>query len=284
MSELTFDGALDELIGMALAEDLGDRGDVTSKATIPSGQQGSARMLVKSAGVIAGLQVVEQVFARVDPDVQITWHVQDGAHVEPKTVIAELYGAVRSLLTGERTALNFIQRMSGIATLTAQYVAAVEGTQAKILDTRKTLPGWRLLEKYAVRMGGGVNHRIGLYDMVLIKDNHVDAAGGAREAVEAARASAETAGLKIELEVRSLAELRDALMLNVDRIMLDNMDEATMREAVQITNGRVPLEASGNMALQRVRAVAHTGVDYISVGALTHSAPALDISMKIVKG
>jgi nicotinate-nucleotide pyrophosphorylase (carboxylating) len=284
LSELTFDGALDELIAMALAEDLGDRGDVTSKATIPCGQQGSARMLVKSAGVIAGVQVVERVFARVDPEVRIIWYVQDGAHVEPKTVIAELWGAVRSLLTGERTALNFIQRMSGIATLTAQYVAAVEGTQAKVLDTRKTLPGWRLLEKYAVRMGGGVNHRIGLYDMVLIKDNHVDAAGGAREAVEAARASVETAGLKIELEVRSLAELREALTLNVDRIMLDNMDEATMREAVQITNGRVPLEASGNMALQRVRAVAHTGVDFISVGALTHSAPALDISMKIGKG
>jgi nicotinate-nucleotide pyrophosphorylase (carboxylating) len=280
--EISFESALEQLITLALAEDLGDRGDVTSQVTISADQVGSARMLVKSAGVIAGTAAVDAVFARVDPRVAITWHVLDGARVEPNTVIADVRGAVRSLLTGERTALNFIQRMSGIATLTAQFVAAIDGTQAKILDTRKTLPGWRMLEKYAVRAGGGCNHRIGLFDMVLIKDNHVDAAGGITQAVRAARSSPDAAGLEIEVEVRSFDELREALTLQVDRIMLDNMDEAQMREAVAITAGRVPLEASGNMALQRVRVVAHTGVDFISVGALTHSAPALDISMKIV--
>lgn len=268
---------------MALAEDLGERGDVTSIATIPVDQQAVARITAKSPGVIAGLPLVNAVFRQVDPQVLIQLHVEDGAHVVPKVVVAELSGSTRSLLTGERTVLNFLQRLSGIATLTAQFVAAVYGTQARILDTRKTTPGWRSLEKYAVRMGGAVNHRLGLYDMVMIKDNHIDAAGGITQAVAAVRASSLADGLAIEVEVRTLHELREALSLNVDRIMLDNMDEAMMREAVAITAGKTPLEASGNMSLGRVRAVAETGVDYISVGALTHSAPALDLSMKIVE-
>ena len=201
----------------------------------------------------------------------------------PPVTVAEVDGPLRAILAGERTALNFLGRLSGIATLTAQFAAAVYGTKARILDTRKTTPSWRSLEKYAVRMGGGVNHRIGLYDMVMIKDNHIDAAGGITQAVNAVRGSGLSDGLAIEVEVRTLDELREALSLNVERIMLDNMDEAMMREAVAITAGRTPLEASGNMSLDRVRAVAETGVDFISVGALTHSAPALDLSMKIVE-
>jgi nicotinate-nucleotide pyrophosphorylase (carboxylating) len=274
---------IDQLIRMALEEDLSDRGDVTSLATIPPAVKSVARIIAKAPGVIAGLPVVQAVFRHVDPSVFIQTHVQDGAHVVPKMVIAELMGDARSLLTGERTALNFLQRLSGIATLTAQYVAAASGTQTVILDTRKTTPGWRALEKYAVRMGGGSNHRIGLYDMVMIKDNHIDAAGGIAAAVRAVRADERATGLAIEVEVRTLAELREALELRVDRIMLDNMDEATMREAVQIAAGQTPLEASGNMTLERIRPVAETGVDFISVGALTHSARALDLSMKIVE-
>jgi nicotinate-nucleotide pyrophosphorylase (carboxylating) len=278
-----FGREVEQLIAMALEEDLGERGDVTSRATIPADQRAVARMIAKAPGVIAGLPLVRAVFQQVDSDVYIQTHVEDGAHVVPKMVIAEFVGSARSLLTGERTALNFLQRLSGIATLTAQFVAAASNTNTRILDTRKTTPGWRALEKYAVLMGGGVNHRIGLYDMVMIKDNHIDAAGGITAAVRAARAEPSAEGLAIEVEVRTLDELREALSLNVERIMLDNMDEATTREAVAITAGRTPLEASGNMSLARVPSVAATGVDYISVGALTHSAPALDISMKIVK-
>ncbi|MDX2140761.1 MAG: carboxylating nicotinate-nucleotide diphosphorylase [Chloroflexota bacterium] len=279
----TFTINVDSLIHLALEEDLGEHGDVTSRATLPSKQRSFARMIAKSRGVVAGLPVVRRVFEHIDPGVMISNKVQDGTLVEPGTVIAELMGEVRSLLAGERTALNFIQRLSGIASLTSRYVEAVKGTNAVILDTRKTTPGWRLLEKYAVRMGGGQNHRIGLYDMVMVKDNHIDAAGGIVQAVKSVRAEPSAAGLAIEVEVRTLNELRVALSLNVNRIMLDNMDEKMMREAVRIADGQVPLEASGNMTLERVRAVAETGVNFISVGALTHSAPSLDISMKIVK-
>ena len=273
---------VDQLIHMALAEDLGDRGDVTSLATIPVGKRAFARLMAKSHGVVAGLPVFRKVFEQIDPGVVIQFKVNDGARVQPKQIVAEIMGDTRSLLIGERTALNFAQQLSGVATLTAYFVEAVAGTKAVILDTRKTTPGWRTLEKYAVRMGGGQNHRIGLYDMVMIKDNHITAAGGITQAVNAARASKAAAGLPIEVEVKTLNELRVALSLNVDRIMLDNMDETAMKQAVTIAAGRVPLEASGNITPQRVRAVAETGVDYISVGALTHSAPALDLSMKIV--
>ena len=272
---------IEQLVQLALAEDLGDRGDVTSRATIPAEQRLQARITAKQAGVIAGLDVVDVVYRQVDPQMRVTPCVQDGTAANVGTVVCEVIGAGRSVLTGERVALNFVQRLSGIATLTAQFVAAVAGTPAVILDTRKTTPGWRILEKYAVRMGGGHNHRIGLYDMVLIKDNHIDAAGGITAAVEAVRSEPSAGDLPIEVEVETLDGLREALACKVDRILLDNMSLDQMRAAVEITAGRTPLEASGNMALDRVRAVAETGVNFISVGALTHSAPALDLSMRL---
>ncbi|MBK8028282.1 MAG: carboxylating nicotinate-nucleotide diphosphorylase [Chloroflexi bacterium] len=265
------------MVELALAEDLGDRGDVTSALSIPADTIITGRIRAKEAGVIAGLEIVRMVYAQIDPAVTVDLLLTDGTSVEVGTVICEVRGAGRSVLSGERVALNFLQHLCGVASLTAKFVAAVKGTKAVILDTRKTTPGWRLLEKYAVRMGGGQNHRIGLYDMVLIKDNHIDAAGGITAAVTAAQAAA----LPIEVEVKNLDELCEALTLKVDRILLDNMNLQQMRQAVTITAGHVPLEASGNMALDRVAAVAATGVDYISVGALTHSAPALDLSMRL---
>jgi nicotinate-nucleotide pyrophosphorylase (carboxylating) len=275
--------AAEQLIKMALAEDLGERGDITSLATIPANVRLCGHLRAKAVGVLAGLPLVEMVYRQVDPNVTVSFYAQDGERVSDGTAAAEVTGPGRSVLTGERVALNFVQRLSGIATLTARFVAAVEGTRAVILDTRKTTPGWRSLEKYAVRMGGGRNHRSGLYDMVLVKDNHIDGAGGITPAVNAARAYLPAHNTLIEVEVRTLEELREALSLGVDRILLDNMDEEQMRAAVQLAAGRVPLEASGNMSLERARAVAETGVDFISVGALTHSAPALDLSMKITR-
>lgn len=270
-----------QLVRLALAEDLGARGDITSRATIPAEQRLHAHITAKQPGVIAGLALVAAVYGEVDPQVVVTPCVADGATVAAGTVVCEVIGAGRSVLTGERVALNFLQRLSGIATLTAQFVAAVAGTRAVILDTRKTTPGWRALEKQAVRLGGGSNHRLGLYDMVLIKDNHIDAAGGIPAAVTAVRRDPDAGGLPIEVEVKNLDELRAALACHVDRIMLDNMSLEQMRAAVEVAAGQTPLEASGNMALERVRAVAETGVDFISVGALTHSAPALDLSMRL---
>ncbi|MEO8611920.1 MAG: carboxylating nicotinate-nucleotide diphosphorylase [Chloroflexota bacterium] len=279
-----FDKKLAEtLIDMALREDLGERGDVGSKATIPATTQISGRITAKADGTIAGLSLVTMVYQKIDPSVAVEFMVKDGAQIANGTVVCQVQGSGQSVLTGERTALNFLQRLSGIATLTAQFVGAVAGTKAIILDTRKTTPGWRSLEKYAVKMGGGQNHRMGLYDMVMIKDNHIDAAGSITAAVNAIRAHADTQDLLIEVEVKNLDELQEVLTLNVDRVMLDNMSDAQMREAVQMAGGLVPLEASGNMSLERVAAVAATGVDFISVGALTHSAPALDLSMRITR-
>ena len=272
---------IEHLVKLALDEDRGDRGDVTSRATIPAKQRIHARITAKQSGVIAGLDVVGEVYRQVDPQVAVTVCVSDGDHVQLGMVVCEVIGAGRSVLTGERVALNFLQHLSGIATLTACFVEAVAGTKAIILDTRKTTPGWRALEKYAVRMGGGSNHRIGLYDMVLIKDNHIDAAGGITAAVDAVRAEPSAQGLAVEVEVKDLDELREALACNIDRILLDNMSTEQMRAAAEIAVDRVPLEASGNMSLDRVRVVAETGVDFISVGALTHSAPALDLSMRL---
>lgn len=272
-----------QLVEMALREDLGERGDVTSRATLPPGVRLRGLIRAKADGVIAGLPLVQMVYRRLDPAVSVRLMGEDGMRAAAGTPVCEVTGAGESVLTGERTALNFLQRLSGIATLTAQFVQAVEGTGAVILDTRKTAPGWRSLEKYAVRMGGGHNHRAGLYDMVLIKDNHIDGAGGISPAVAAARAYPAVQDLLIEVEVRTLDELREALALNVDRIMLDNMTTDQMRQAAALAAGRVPLEASGNMSLERVRAVAEAGVDFISIGALTHSAPALDLSMKIAR-
>lgn len=278
---MQFGELVDVLVQMALAEDLGDQGDVTTRAVLPSNVQMIGQIVAKAEGVIAGLPVARSVFYQIDSDVEFEPQVADGDKVTPGTVVCTLRGSAHSLLIGERTALNFLQRLSGISTLTRKFVDAVAGTQAVILDTRKTTPGWRLLEKYAVRMGGGQNHRMGLYDAVMIKDNHIAAAGGITAAVERVRAYPAAADLPIIVEVERLSQLEEVLPLGVSQILLDNMDEATMRQAVEITAGRVPLEASGNMSLERAAAVAATGVNFISVGALTHSAPAFDLSMRL---
>ncbi len=268
--------AAQPLIKQTIEEDLGP-GDATSEAVLPADLILQGYVLAKAHGVIAGLPVVEAVFAQVDPALHFRALIQDGYQFAQGTVVAVVEGPARSILAAERIALNFLQHLSGVATLTSAFVDRVRDTNATILDTRKTLPGYRVLEKYAVRVGGGQNHRMGLYDMVLIKDNHVDAAGSITAAVERCRAT----GLPIEVEVRDLEELREALALDVDQIMLDNMSLDEMREAVRLTNGQTPLEASGGIDLETVTDIAATGVDYISVGALTHSAPALDLSMKI---
>lgn len=276
----------------ALAEDLTEyadlstlgaspaNGDITSQSTIPSGSRFSGYIRAKAGGVLAGLPVANAVFNLVDPALTLRSSAQDGGVVEKGQIMAEVRGDGRCLLAAERTALNFLGRMSGIATLTRRFVNAVRHTRAIILDTRKTAPGLRYLDKYAVRMGGGQNHRTGLFDMLLIKDNHISAAGGITQAVQHAR---QVYGDKyaIEVEVKNASELNEALKLNVNRIMLDNMDLEAMRNAVQMAAGRIPLEASGNVSLVNVRQIAETGVDFISAGTLTHSAPTLDISMKI---
>ncbi|MGQ9734650.1 MAG: carboxylating nicotinate-nucleotide diphosphorylase [Candidatus Bipolaricaulia bacterium] len=268
------------LIERALAEDLGP-GDVTTEAIIPEGALGEGVILAKAGGVLSGLPVAGEVFRRVDPEILFTPEAQDGEPVAPGELVARLSGPLRGLLTGERVALNFLCRLSGIATLTSRFVEAIAPYRAVILDTRKTTPGWRALEKYAVRCGGGRNHRMGLYDMVLIKDNHIAAAGSITAAVERARAAG--VRLPIEVEVRTLEELEEALALGVDRILLDNMDLATLREAVALSKGQAELEASGGISLENVAEVAATGVDYISIGALTHSAPALDLSLELLR-
>jgi nicotinate-nucleotide pyrophosphorylase (carboxylating) len=270
---------LDALVRRALAEDQGD-GDVTTLCTIPPEAWVTGRLLAKARGVVAGLEVVRAVFAHLDARVRLTPRVADGDLVEERTVVADITGPGRAVLGGERVALNFLQRMSGIATLTRRFVEAVRGTHAVILDTRKTAPGLRALDKWAVRLGGGQNHRMGLYDMVLIKDNHIAAVGSITLAVRRVRAG-DTRRRPIEVEVTSLAELAEALALGVDRIMLDNMSHEQMREAVRLAAGRIPLEASGGVRLETVAAIAGTGVDFISTGAITHSAPALDISLDL---
>ena len=270
--------AAEPLIALAIPEDIGP-GDATSEAVLPDDARLQGRIFAKASGVVAGLPVAEAVFSRVDPALRFTAVVPDGTAVEPGDVVAEIEGPARTMLAAERTALNFLQRLSGIATLTRAFVDRVAGTGAVILDTRKTHPGYRVLEKYAVRMGGGQNHRMSLYDMILIKDNHIEAAGSITAAVERARAA--FPDLPVEVEVKNRDELDEALGLAVDRIMLDNMTLDQMGEAVQVAAGRTPLEASGNVDLERVAAIAATGVDYISIGALTHSAPALDLSMLV---
>ena len=268
------------IIELAIAEDIGP-GDATSTSTLDASVTLHGCITAKARGVIAGLPVAEAVFRRVDPAIEFVAHVDDGQEVVPGEVVAEVRGPGPSLLAAERLALNFLQRMSGIATTTRRFTAAVATTEATILDTRKTLPGYRVLDKYAVRMGGGKNHRMSLFDMMMVKDNHIDGAGGITPAVE--RARAQHPDLPIEVEVRDLDELREALAIAppLDRILLDNMDLDTMREAVAIAAGRVPLEASGNVTRARVKGIAETGVDFISIGALTHSVNALDLSMKI---
>jgi quinolinate synthase len=270
------------LIELAIAEDIGP-GDATSEATLPADLVLLGRIVAKEAGVLAGQPVAEALFRRVEPTLEFVAHAADGQEVVPGELVAEVSGPARGLLAAERTALNFLQRLSGIATLTRHFVDAVACTGATVLDTRKTPPGYRVLDKYAVRMGGGLNHRMALYDMMLIKDNHVDAVGGIVPAVE--RAGAAHPELPVEVEVRTPDELRQALSIEppLDRILLDNMNLDQMRHAVALTAGRVPLEASGGVTLERAAEVAATGVDCLSVGALTHSVQALDLSMKIAK-
>ena len=270
---------LQPIIQLALAEDLGD-GDVTTLCTIPEDATRGGRFIAKADGILAGLEVVRLTFALIDEHVHIEFLIHDGDPVSQGQVFGAINGPARALLIGERTALNFLQRMSGIATLTRQFVAAVKPHRAVILDTRKTAPGLRLLDKWAVKLGGGENHRSGLFDMVLIKNNHITAVGSITAAIHRVR-ECDDRRRPIEVEVRTLAELREALALQPDRILLDNMSLDQMREAVQIANGRVLLEASGNVTLETVNAIAATGVDFISSGALTHSVKALDISLTL---
>jgi nicotinate-nucleotide pyrophosphorylase (carboxylating) len=276
--------SVDRAIDAALEEDVGS-GDVTTLWIVREEAIARADLIAKAEGVIAGLEVAARVFRKVDERAAFHPRVSDGQRVRPGTPIAGVSGPARAILTGERTALNFLQRMSGIATATAACVAAVAGTGTSILDTRKTAPGLRLLDKYAVRAGGGVNHRAGLHDMVLIKDNHIEAADGIPSAVGRVRSAMakEERDLQVEVEVKNLDELREALACRVDRIMLDNMDLETMKEAVRIVRaspGRPEIEASGGVTLETLRPIAKTGVDFISIGALTHSVKALDISLQ----
>ncbi len=275
MNPSTLPPRIMEAIQRALDEDIGS-GDVTSDSILPAEAGMHGQIIAKQAGVVAGLDVAQAVYKTVDPQIKFHFDAGEGACVTDHQTLATVSGPARSLLTAERTALNFLGRMSGIATLTRQFVDAVAGTQAVILDTRKTAPGLRLVDKLAVARGGGQNHRVGLYDMILIKDNHIDFAGSLEEAVRRARAA--QSGLEIEVEARTLEHVETALKLRVERILLDNMSVETMAEAVRRTAGRARLEASGNVTLETVRRIAETGVDYISVGALTHSAKVFDVS------
>jgi nicotinate-nucleotide pyrophosphorylase (carboxylating) len=276
------------LIEAALAEDIGEA-DWTTRWTISEEARGSARIVARATGVISGTRPAEEVFRRLDSEVLLDWRRVDGEEVQADSVVAELSGRLHAILTAERTALNFLGHLSGVATLTSRYVRAIEGTGCLVVDTRKTTPGWRRLEKEAVAAGGGQNHRSGLYDMVLLKENHLRHAGGVGEALDRVRERARAVGLEVEVEVTDLAELTVALErppdARPDRILLDNMIVGMLREAVRTVRGVDPpvplLEASGGVTLESVRAIANTGVDLVSVGALTHSAAALDLSLLV---
>ena len=268
---------IQDIIQRALLEDIGS-GDVTTNCIVPDKTMFRGDFIVKEDGVIGGLEVAALTFSLVDKQVTFIPKVKEGKKVKKGNIVAEVSGPARSLLSGERVALNFLQRMSGIATLTRKFADAVQGTSAVILDTRKTAPGLRFFDKWSVQLGGGQNHRFGLFDMVLIKENHITVAGSISEAVARVRAKWNKE-MKIEVEVRNLTELQEALKLKVDRILLDNMTSGEIAEAVSLTKGRIPLEASGNVNLDNVAAIAATGVNFISVGKLTHSVKALDISL-----
>jgi len=275
------DELIDDLLTLAFAEDVGD-GDHTTLSTIPADERGKQHLVVKEEGVLAGVAVARKVFAKFDPELKMTVFITDGAYVKPGDIAFEVEGRVQSLLQTERIMLNIMQRMSGIATTTRRYQRELEGLKAKVIDTRKTMPGMRILDKEAVRIGGGGNHRIGLFDMILIKDNHVDFAGGIPQAVAAAKSYCRSTGrnLKIEVEVRNTPEIIQALEAGVDRIMLDNFTPERTREAVALIAGRTEIESSGGITLSTLRAYGETGVDFISVGALTHSVKGLDMSFK----
>jgi len=270
---------LDDLIKMALGEDIG-HGDVTTGSLVSPDLQASGVFLAKMKGVLAGIEVSQAVFAQLDPEVSFMIHKKDGELIKPGDILARVEGSAATLLTGERLALNFVQRLSGIATKTRQYVDLIGDHPVRLVDTRKTTPGLRVLEKYAVTVGGGYNHRFGLYDGVMIKDNHIAVAGGITAAVYQVRAKVPHT-LKIEVEVDTLEQLQEALVVGADIILLDNMDITTLKKAVKITRGRALLEASGGINEKTIAAVAKTGVDLISSGALTHSAVSLDISFDI---
>jgi len=272
-----------EIIRLALEEDIGN-GDITTSLLIPEDSESRALIIAKGNFVVAGLPFVKEVFSSLDGAIRVTVFINDGAKVTKGEMIAEVYGRTRSLLSGERVSLNILQRLSGIATLTNMFVEKISGLNAKIVDTRKTAPGLRFMEKYAVRMGGGINHRFGLFDGILIKDNHIEAVGSIKEALRLAREGHHLA--KIEVEVENLIDLKEAVGAGADIVMLDNMSVSDMQEAVKIVRSSqkdIILEASGNVTLNNVREIAETGVDLISIGALTHSATAADISMKIVR-
>ena len=272
----------DRLIDLAFAEDIGD-GDHTTLCCIPDDAMGQSKLLIKEEGILAGIEIAKEVFRRFDPEMKVEVFIEDGAHVKPGDVAMVVTGRVQSLLQTERLMLNIMQRMSGIATMTNKYVERLKGTKTRVLDTRKTTPGMRILEKMAVKIGGGVNHRIGLFDMILIKDNHVDFAGGIENAINRCHAYLKEKGkdLKIEIEVRNFEELQRVLdMGGVDRIMLDNFTPENTRKAVEMVNGRFEIESSGGITFDTLRDYAECGVDFISVGALTHSVKGLDMSFK----
>jgi nicotinate-nucleotide pyrophosphorylase (carboxylating) len=276
---------IDPFIINALAEDVGD-GDHTSMATIPEGTMGKAKLLVKDHGVLAGVELAKEIFHIVDPTLKLTIFLNDGAEIKPRDIVFEVEGSVHCILKAERLVLNCMQRMSGIATQTDRIVDLLKGTNTQVLDTRKTTPGMRYLDKWAVRIGGGVNHRFGLYDMILIKDNHVDYSGGIRQAIENTHEymTANKKKLAIEIEVRNLDELEEVLQTGgVDRIMLDNFNFTDLKQAVNMIEGRYITEASGGITVDNVREYANCGVDYISIGALTHSVKCLDLSLKAVR-
>ncbi|MCD7898792.1 MAG: carboxylating nicotinate-nucleotide diphosphorylase [Bacteroides sp.] len=275
---------IDKLIDLAFAEDIGD-GDHTTLSSIPATAMGKSKLLIKEAGVLAGIEIAQEIFHRFDPDMKVEVFINDGAEVKPGDVAMIVEGKVQSLLQTERLMLNVMQRMSGIATMTRKYVKQLEGTGTRVLDTRKTTPGMRMLEKMAVKIGGGVNHRIGLFDMILLKDNHVDFAGGIDKAIAGAKAYLKEKGkdLKIEIEVRNFDELQQVLNIGgVDRIMLDNFTPEDTRKAVEMIGGCYETESSGGITFDTLRDYAETGVDYISVGALTHSVKGLDMSFKAI--
>ncbi|MBQ2969279.1 MAG: carboxylating nicotinate-nucleotide diphosphorylase [Bacteroidaceae bacterium] len=275
---------IDQLIALSFAEDIGD-GDHTTLSCIPDTAMGKSRLIIKEEGIIAGVEMAREIFHRFDPEMKMEVYINDGAHVKPGDVAFVVEGKVQSLLQTERLMLNVMQRMSGIATITNEYVKLLEGTKCRVLDTRKTTPGMRLMEKDAVRIGGGCNHRIGLFDMILLKDNHIDFAGGIPQAVSRAQEYCKAKGknLKIEVEVRNFDELEQVLALEgVDRVMLDNFSVENTRKAVEIVDGRLEVESSGGITFGTIRSYAECGVDFVSVGALTHSVKSLDMSFKAV--
>lgn len=278
----TTEELIDDLLSLAFAEDIGD-GDHTTLSTIPADAVGKSRLLIKEKGVIAGVEIAQKVLKKLDPSISVEVFINDGAEVNPGDVAFIATGPVRSLLIAERTMLNIMQRMSGVATMTKRYQDELSGLHTKVLDTRKTTPGMRILEKEGVRLGGGKNHRIGLFDMILIKDNHIDFAGGIEAAVSRAKEYCKSNGkdLRIEVEARSLDDIREILRIGgVDRIMFDNFTPELTKEAVRLVDGKAETESSGGITIENLRAYGEAGVDFISVGALTHSVKGLDMSFK----